>query len=380
MLLSRIWSQVERAGCHFRSLEHLLWRLIESQDGVLSKCPSRAENWFDNPPFVPIQVHSYPAHVRAQAVQVFRRLIIDATVWDDEETMSEALRTGMVYVGERDGANLSRIRPFLHLNQFYGDLRSWRVFSPNDVVPRSLREPLGPDAALSAVLVFIADLFHAHEVARQPALSEFVMLAVVASRILELRTRAGGRQGVSIVDVLPGALVNIDGWPATGAGEYLDKLCFDVDLHDAVTIMRSLLPSSRGRGGRSDTLTHTLTQPSGRSTLFTVQGAVTTEAMVAVGPTVTAGGEARRSLWALKLQERMSCSDIVAKTKLSLPGSTDRDILIVVAPRVVGGDHIVPRNTIVVPFETVVRMLRPFGASVLLTTSHAVATDTAPER
>ena len=76
----------------------------------------------------------------------------------------------------------------------------------------------------------------------------------------------------------------------------------------------------------------------------------------------------------------MSCSEIVAKTKLSLPGSTDRDVLIVVASGVVGGDEIVPRNTIVVPFETVLRILRPFGASVLLTTLHATATRSfAPE-
>ena len=200
VLLSRIWSQVDLAGCHFRSLEQSLWRLIESQDSALAKCPSRAEDWFDNLPFVPIPVWSYREPVRAQALRVFRRHIMDEIVWVDEETMSEALRTGMVYVGERDGVNLSRIRPFLHLSQFYGALRSsWCVFSANDVVPWPRRDPFVPGAALSAALVLIADLFHAHEEAR-PVRCEFVMLAVVASRMLELHTRAGGRHGVSIAE------------------------------------------------------------------------------------------------------------------------------------------------------------------------------------
>ena len=127
---------------------------------------------------------------------------------------------------------------------------------------------------------------------------------------------------------------------------------------------------SCGKGGREATGL-LLAQTSDRSTLFHVQGAVDTKAVEAVGPMVKVVPDRlpRRLLWTMKLRQGMNVTDLVHGTRRTLNDgglAVNADLIVLVAPVSVSGLRFLPTNSVVVPIETTLRLLKPFGMSVLL--------------
>ena len=185
----------------------------------------------------------------------------------------------------------------------------------------------------------------------------------MAFRLLTLILRDGSRP-VSVADVLPGALVTVD----DDARITPSDVQFDVSVTGDVTVMRQ--GAHWCEDGVREAVKGVARQQSDQSTLFCVRGAVNTRAAEAVGPMVKVPDRLpRRLLWTMKLRQGMNVTDLVHGTRRTLNDdglAVNADLIVLVAPVSVSGLRFPPTNSVVVPIETTLRLLKPFGMSVLL--------------